>query len=217
MTTLLHLNSSARLTHSTSRQLTAHFVRQWLHSHPGTKIRTRDLGHYPLPAIDDRWVQAYEAEPSDRSPELHQALHLSDQLIDELLSADLLVLGVPMYNLTIPASLKAYLDQLIRRDRLPATATDPSQSPLCQKRAIVVTSRKFDYRLGSGREGRDFLEPYLRAIFSIIGLSQVHFVHADRLADPDQYHQSLADCRQQLDHLVVSLTAQTAVIPQSAY
>lgn len=202
--TLLHLNTSARLSCSNSRQLTAHFIRQWLLTHPTTKILTRDLGHYPPPAIDDRWVQAYETDPIDRSPDLHQALSFSDQLIDELLSADLLLFGVPMYNLTIPASLKAYLDQLIRRDRLPPVA-DPSQSPLKDKRAIVITSRKFDYRPGSGRESRDFLEPYLRAIFSIIGLTQVQFVHADRLADPTQYHQSLVDCRLQLDHLAASI------------
>ncbi len=210
MTTLLHLNSSARLSNSASRQLTAHFIRQWLLTHPTTKILTRDLGHYPLPVIDDRWVQAYETEPADRSPDLHQALNLSDQLIDELLRADLLLLGVPMYNLTIPASLKAYLDQLIRRDRLPPNS-DLSQSPLHDKRAIVITTRKFDYRPGSGRESRDFLEPYLRAIFNVIGLTQIQFVHADRLADPTQYHQSLADCRQQLDRLALHLN------PQSSY
>jgi FMN-dependent NADH-azoreductase len=218
MTTLLHLNSSARLHNSASRQLTAHFIRQWLLTHPTTKLLTRDLGHYPVPAIDDRWVQAYETEPADRTPNLHQALTLSDQLIDELLSADLLLFGVPMYNLTIPASLKAYLDQLIRRDRLPPV-TDPSQSLLSHKWAIVITSRKFDYRPGSGRESRDFLEPYLRAIFSVIGLTQVQFVHADRLADPAQSHQSLTDCRQQLDQLAASITLPNSppIPPQSAY
>jgi FMN-dependent NADH-azoreductase len=214
MTTLLHLNSSPRLSHSISRQLTAHFIRQWLLTHPTTKILTRDLGHYPLPAIDDRWVQAYETDPADRTPDLTAALTLSDQLIDEILSADLLLFGVPMYNLTIPATLKAYLDLVIRRDRLPPNS-DPGQSLLYDKRAIVITSRKFDYRPGSGRESRDFLEPYLRAIFSVIGLTQVQFVHADRLADPTQFHQSLTDCRQQLDQL--ALLIPPPIPPQSAY
>lgn len=76
---LLHLDASARIASSDSRQLTQRFVRSWQQSNPGSAIIYRDLGRDPIPHVDDLWVAAYEAEPADRTPEMRQAIQLSDR------------------------------------------------------------------------------------------------------------------------------------------
>ncbi|NCJ06527.1 FMN-dependent NADH-azoreductase [Synechococcales cyanobacterium C] len=201
--TLLHLDASARVHGSESRKLTATFVATWQQQHPQAQVMYRDLGQQPVPHLDDTWVAAYEAEPEARTPEMQAAIALSDQLIDELMAADRYVLGVPMYNLTLPATLKAYIDQVVRRDRI--LKFDPQGRPQGQlqgKKLLVITTRKFDYRPGSGREDRDFLEPYLRDIFTLLGIQDLTFLHADRLAaTAPTPEQSLATVTTALDTL----------------
>lgn len=198
---LLHLDASARIASSDSRQLTQRFVRSWQQSNPGSAIIYRDLGRDPIPHVDDLWVAAYEAEPADRTPEMRQAIQLSDRLIDELMAADCYLLGVPMYNLSVPSSLKAYIDQIVRRDRTVTFLGGIPKGVLQNKKMLVIVTRKFNYRPESGRADRNFQEPFLQAIFGVIGITDITFVCADRLADPQLRQQSLTEAEQQLDRL----------------
>jgi FMN-dependent NADH-azoreductase len=200
---LLHLDSSARLEHSESRQLTARFVTAWQQVQPQSRVTYRDIGRMSLPHLDEVWVAAYEAEPSARTVAMQQALKLSDQLIDELLAADCYLLGVPMYNLTVPSSLKAYIDQIVRRDRTITFREGGPEGVLGAKKLLVITTRKFSYRPDSGRASRDFLEPYLREIFAILGLTDIAFIHADQLAEPAG-SAALAAAKQAIDQLAQS-------------
>ncbi|MCU0523461.1 MAG: NAD(P)H-dependent oxidoreductase [Elainella sp. Prado103] len=198
---LLHLDSSARITQSDSRQLTQHFVQHWQQANPNSRVIYRDLGRNPIPHLDETWVAAYETAPVDRTPAMNQAIVLSNQLIDELMAADCYVLGVPMYNLGIPSSLKAYIDQIVRRDRTVTFQDGLPQGALQNKKMLVVITRKFSYRPESGRADRDFQAPFLRAIFGVLGITDVMFIYADRLADPQIRQQSLIAAKQQLDQL----------------
>jgi FMN-dependent NADH-azoreductase len=124
MTQILHLDSSPRGERSISRTLTQQFVDQWKHIHPNVGIIYRDLGQHPVLLIDEAWIAAAFSPPDQLTPALEAALIISDQLIDELLVADLFVFGVPMYNYSVPASFKAYIDQIVRVKRTFAVGAD---------------------------------------------------------------------------------------------
>ncbi|WP_299493747.1 NAD(P)H-dependent oxidoreductase [Acaryochloris sp. IP29b_bin.137] len=188
---LLHMDVSARIQGSFSRQLTQAFVSQWQQTNPEHQIIYRDIGSFPIPHIDETWVAAYESAPEERTAEMKAAIALSDTLIDELFAADCYVVGMPMYNLTVPSSFKAYLDQVIRRDRTLLLENSAGSGQLSTKKLLVITTRKYNYRTGSGREDRDFLAPYLSAIFNVLGLTDITYIHADKLASSEQ-EQSLA-------------------------
>lgn len=202
---LLHIDASARIQGSFSRQLTQAFVSQWQQANPDHHLIYRDIGSSPIPHIDETWVAAYEFEPEQRTPEMKAAIALSDTLIDELMTADCYVVGMPMYNLTVPSSFKAYLDQVIRRDRTLQIVNGTPQGQLADKKLLVITTRKYNYRVGSGREDRDFLEPYLSAIFNILGLTNISYIHADNLAlSPLEREQSLAGATTAIHQLALT-------------
>lgn len=206
MKTLLQIDSSARLQGSYSRTLTQQFVKNFQNANPQSQIIHRDLTQPPIPPIDQTWVTAYETAPTDRTSEMNIAIALSNTLIDELLAADRYIIGAPMYNLTIPSSLKAYIDQIVRRDR--TLRLDPSGKPqgaLQGKKALIITTRKFNYRPDSEAADRNFLEPYLKAILGVIGIQDVTVVVADELA------KDAASC----DRTLTQAQAQLAEIAQS--
>lgn len=200
---LLHMDVSARIQGSYSRQLTQAFVSQWQQSNPNHQIIYRDIGRSPIPHIDQTWVAAYESEPKDRTAEMQAAIALSDTLIDELFAADCYVMGIPMYNLTVPSTFKAYLDQVFRRDRTLQIVNGTPQGQLIDKKLLVITTRKYNYRVGSGREDRDFLEPYLSAIFKVMGLTDISYIHADQLASAHEREQSLAHAIEAIHQLAL--------------
>ncbi|WNZ21849.1 FMN-dependent NADH-azoreductase [Leptolyngbya sp. NK1-12] len=201
---LLHLDSSPRLQQSFSRRLTQRFVDTWEQANPNSRILYRDIGRFPVPHIDELWAAAYEAEPTSRTPEMQAALTLSDRFINELVTAERYVFGIPMYNLTIPSSFKAYIDQIVRRDRTVSFQTGNPEGALKNKKLLVITTRKFSYRSDSGRAERDFQEPYLRSIFAILGVTDITFVHADHLAaEVDIQQRFLAEAEQTLDALAL--------------
>ena len=110
---LLQIDSSARL-RSVSRQLTASFVKAWTRENPEGEVIQRDLAITVLPPITDEWVQAAYQSPDKRTEEQRQVLTLSETLTDELLAADTIVIGAPMYNYTTSSLLKAWIDQIVR-------------------------------------------------------------------------------------------------------
>lgn len=178
MTHILHLDSSPRGARSISRALTKQFIDVWKQIHPNDVITYRDLGRYPVPAIDEAWIAAAFSPPDQLTPALETALMTSDQLIEELLAANLYVFGIPMYNYSVPASFKAYIDQVVRVRRTFVVGADGYEGLLKHKKALVITTRGSSY----AGEPLDFQEPYLRAVFDFIGLTDVTFIHAENLA-----------------------------------
>ncbi len=116
--TLLRIDSSARR-NSVSRQLTQRFVEK---EHPGGQVIERDLATTSLPLITDEWTLAAYSDPASLTPAQRETLSVSDTLVEELLAADTIVIGAPMYNLTVSAPLKAWIDQIVRVGRTVLTA-----------------------------------------------------------------------------------------------
>lgn len=169
--TVLHIDSSARLTGSVSRDLTAQTVERL-----GAKeVIRRDLAT-PLPLLDEAWLGANFTPADERSDEQKALLAQSDALIAELQAADTLVIGAPIYNFSVPSTLKAWIDLVARAGiTFRYTETGP-EGLLTGKRAIVVITS------GGTEAGSDidYASRYLKHVLGFIGISDVEIVAADK-------------------------------------
>lgn len=201
MTHILHLDSSPRGERSISRALTKQFINVWKQVRPNDAITYRDLGRYPVPAIDEAWIAAAFSPPEQLTPLLETALMISDELIEELLNANLYVFGIPMYNYSVPASFKAYIDQVVRVRRTFVVGADGYEGLLRNKKALVITTRGGSY----AGEPLDFQEPYLRAVFDFVGITDVAFIHAENLAmGADERQYAIAAAHKAIDQIVAA-------------
>lgn len=182
--TVLRIDASARITGSESRALTSRIVERLA---PDTIIH-RDLA-VPIPAISEAWLAAGATLEAERTDAQHEMLALSHQLIDEIKAADTLVIGTPIYNFGVPASLKAWIDQIARAGiTFRYTETGP-KGLLTGKRAIVAIAS------GGTQVGSDidFASGYLRHILGFVGITDVQFVAADRLMVDREASRAKAD------------------------
>lgn len=175
--TLLHIDASARLAGSTTRDLTGRIAEKL----GGTVIR-RDLTN-ALPHIDETWINANFTPADQRSDAQNAALALSDILIDEIKEADVLVIGVPVYNFGVPAALKAWVD-LIARAGVTFAYTENGPKGLLEGKRAVIALASGGTEIGSDI---DFASGYLRHIMGFIGITDVQIIAADRvMADADK-------------------------------
>lgn len=181
MAHILQIDTSPRGDQSHSRNLAREFVEKWSSYHPETRITHRDLAHDPVPYIDDVWVTAKFTAADQHSPEMAAAISLSDQLVDEFLAADRYVISSPMYNFSIPAVLKSYIDYIIRPKRTFTVDENGFRGLVTGKKLLVVTARGSDFRPGSPYAASDFQEPLLRTMFEFIGITDIQFINANGL------------------------------------
>src|SRR5467141_3946990 len=181
---LLQIDSSARRTSSVSRQLTTKFAEEWRTNHPDGEVIQRDLSATALPLITDDWGATY-LEDSQLTLAQRSYLSTSDQLIQEIAAADTVVIGAPMYNFSIPSSLKAWIDQVVRLGKTFGYGPNGRQGLLGDKQVVVITARGGSYEKGAPSETFDFQEPYLRHILGFLGLTDVTFIHAENQVRED--------------------------------
>jgi len=174
MTHVLHLDSSAA-DDSVSRRLGRDLVLAWSRHDPAMTLTYRDLNAEPLPFVSATWVTAAFSPDPARDHALTFALARSEQLIQELEAADVLLVGAPMYNLGIPASLKAWIDQIVRVGRTFGYDGPRPIGLLRGKRAVIVATSGGDARAYE-QAGMDFRTSYLRTILAYIGIEQVDVV-----------------------------------------
>ncbi|MBV8278173.1 MAG: NAD(P)H-dependent oxidoreductase [Verrucomicrobia bacterium] len=207
MRTLLHIDASPRSERSVSRHLTREFAVAWKEAHPDGRIVYRDLGHHPVPLVTETFIAAVYTPPEARSPELRAAIATSDELISELQTATDYVFGVPMYNFSVPAGFKAYIDQIVIPGRTYAYTSDGSGSRtglLKGKRATVIMSRGWLYRNGSPLSACNLQEPWIRMILGFVGVTEIDFVAAEGVAQLDgsngEREQYLRPIRERVQH-----------------
>jgi FMN-dependent NADH-azoreductase len=174
---LLRIDSSARAA-SVTRRLTARAAEEWKTNHPGGEVIHRDLSAMQIPPITDDWG-ATRLDASERTPAQREYLSTSDQLIEELRSADTIIIGAPMYNFSISSSLKAWIDQIVRIGKTLGYGPGGPRGLLEAKEVMVITARGGGYEKGTPTEAFDFQEPYLRHVLGFIGLTNVTFIHAE--------------------------------------
>jgi FMN-dependent NADH-azoreductase len=177
MTSLLHIDSSIRGPQSVSREISAAFAEAWKTANPTGEYTYRDLQVSPVPALTSEYVYGAQTPADQRTADQQAALDATEWVREDLRQADVILLGVPMYNFTIPTSLRAWLDYAIAPEFV---LNDDGEGPLAHKKLVAVTARGGSYAPGTPRENFDFQEPYLRAALSQIGLDRdITFVHTE--------------------------------------
>ncbi len=175
---LLEIQSSVREVGSISRSLSHEFVNIWQTVHSGAQHQKRDVGINPPEHPTDLWVKANYTWPEERSSEMISALTQLENLIKELLWADHLLLGVPMYNFTVPSTFKAYLDNIIRINR--TFTSDPVtyrfQGLAQGRKALIITPSAGNFGVGTPLENMNFCDTYLRSVLGFIGIENVTVV-----------------------------------------
>ncbi|MEU5545095.1 FMN-dependent NADH-azoreductase [Streptomyces sioyaensis] len=162
MATLLLIDSSVFPEGgSASRSVTAAFRKAWEEQHPDGTVIHRDLAAAPLPHLDAVGASAGFSDPATHSPEQRAAFALRVELAEELEQADAIVIGAPMYNFTIPSTLKAWLDQVILMGRTSGEQPSAKGTPV-----TVVASRGGSYAPGTPREPFEYVQNYLEAVLN---------------------------------------------------
>lgn len=186
---LLHIDSSARPGRagehphgSHSRRLSHAFVTRWLQAHPGDQVVYRDLGITPPTPVQHEWIPAAFTPAAQRSPAQHATLKESDTFVRELQQADVVVIGMPMYNFGMPSTLKAWVDGIVRIaltfDMDPARA-DPYIGLLADRprRAVILTARgSHGFDAGGAQAAMNHADTALRDVLGFIGITDVHLI-----------------------------------------
>ena len=178
---LLHIDSSISGGPSASRQVSGEAANTLKRALPGVEVIRRDLELHPLPHFDRKMLAA--AWPENQVDDATRAeLARNEDVLREFLGADVLVIGAPMYNFTIPSQLKAWIDRIAVAGRTFRYTQSGPEGLAGGKKVIVVLSRGGIYAAGSPQAAFDFQETYLRAVFAFIGITDVEFVRVEGVA-----------------------------------
>ncbi|WP_337965323.1 NAD(P)H-dependent oxidoreductase [uncultured Flavobacterium sp.] len=208
MKKVLVVNSSARKQNSKSRKLTEVFTDHWKSIQNNALINYRDLGESHVPHINENWIAAAFKPENLRSLEEIEALKTSDEYIAELREADIIVIGAPMYNWSIPSSLKAYIDQVLRVNETwklnPENMQNPYIGLLQNKTVFLLLSRGAQgYEKGEYNEHMNFQSNYLKTVFNIIGITNIHTVAVNGESfDSEKYQESINNSHQAIRDLI---------------
>ncbi|MNF73702.1 FMN-dependent NADH-azoreductase 1 [compost metagenome] len=211
MTTLLHIDASARGDRSLSRKLSSAFVDAWRVRDPSAEVITRDVGLNPPPFITEDWIAAVFTPEARMTPGQREEIRLSDELIDELDRADLIVIGSPMYNYGMPAALKSWFDKVIRIGKTftfdLARGDYPLEPIMSGKKLVILSSRgEFGFGPGGVRERMNHLETHIQTCAHYLGVEETHVISIDYQEFGDARHEaSIADAFDAVPQLVAQL------------
>ncbi len=196
---ILQINSSARRDASHSTRVADRIVARLREAHPGLALVVRDLDANPHPVLDEAALQALFTPPAQRTPEQARRVARDDALIAEVKEADVLVLGVPMYNFGVPASLKNWIDAIARSGATFRYTEKGAEGLLKGKKVYVALARGGRYR----DTPADTQVPYLQTVLGFLGMTDLHFVYAEGLnMGPDAEKRGLAAAYDQIDAIV---------------
>jgi len=202
MTQLLRINSSSRLEGSHSAAVADVFEAEYRRKHPGCRVVTRNIADGSIPFIGQQTIEGFYA-PQDYLPgDLKAATALSDELIGELQDADTLLLAVPIYNFSVPAALKAWIDQVARIGHTFSMDEDGFKGLLKTRRAVVVCAYGAEgYLPEEPFATANFLEPYLNFLFGFLGVETVDFIRLQGTATaaPDAFSRRLDAARMEAE------------------
>ena len=181
MKNILLIESSPRGAQAFSHQAARLVVNELRARHPGVNVVVRDLAESPPPHVGRAFVSALQAQPEELTPAQVEALACSDLLINEVLEADVIVLAVPVHNFSIPSTLKAWIDHVVRAGRTFSYTSHGPKGLVNGKRAILVLASGGVFSDGPAKRF-DFHEPYLRAVLGFIGITDVDVVRVEGAA-----------------------------------
>jgi FMN-dependent NADH-azoreductase len=195
---ILQINSSIFSGGGQSTGLADQLVARLRAQNPGARLTVRDLSVDPVPHLDAARFSAFLAKPEERTPTQQAVVNYSDALIDELTRADVVVLGLPLYNFGLPSTLKAYFDH-VGRAGVTFRYTEKGPVGLLTGKKVYVLAARGGYYAGTPN---DTQTPYVRAFLSFIGMTDIEFVYAEGLAISEvSKQQGIARARAEVDRL----------------
>lgn len=195
MSQILHLNASIFSDQGQSSLLAQQFIDHWVAQHPGTRVVKRNLSARPLPHLDAERFAALNSKPDDRTASQQQIVDESDALIHELQQSEVIVLGLPMYNFSIPSQLKSYFDHIARAGVTFRYTENGPEGLLKNKRVVVIATRGGLYA-GTPADTQTGL---VKTFFGFLGITNVKFVYAEGIAMGEaQKAKALASAREAL-------------------
>ena len=186
MKTLLQIKASLFSDDGQSSQLAAKFVNEWRTANAGAQVITRDLAKDPVPHLTAERFQAFIANPEHRTQAQAADAAYSDALIDEIKRADVIVIGLPMYNFGLPSALKAYFDHIARAGITFRYTESGPVGLLTGKKAVIFATRGGLY----AGTPRDSQTTYVRDFLAFLGITDVEFVYAEGLSMGDAPRQA---------------------------
>jgi FMN-dependent NADH-azoreductase len=201
MMNILQVNSSARREASHSTRLASRLVQRLRDADPEATLMVRDLNNVPHPILDEAALGALFTPADQRTPEQAARVALDDALIAEIQAADVVVLGVPMYNFGVPAPLKNWIDAISRTGVTFRYTEKGPEGLLKDKKVYVALTRGGRYR----NTPADTQVPYLKMVFTFLGLTDVRFVYAEGLSmGPDAEQNAIASAHEQIEEVVAA-------------
>jgi FMN-dependent NADH-azoreductase len=181
MAKVLHIDSSVRTTGSLTRQLGAEFIAKLQAADAATTVVTRDLASSPVPHLTEQVIGAYFTPADQRNADQAHAIKTSDTLVDELLAADTIVIGAPMYNFSITSGLKAWIDHIARAGRTFQYGANGAEGLVTGKKVYVIVATGAAYSAGP-YQPYDYTTTYLRAVLGFLGMTDLTFIVAEGVA-----------------------------------
>lgn len=178
MASLLRIDASPRGNASISRRLGDIYADGWKAAHTGATVTTRDLAFQQPTYVDVQWIQSVYTPPDQQTDAHKAALKLSDDIIAEVEAADTILITSPLYNFSIPAVLKAWIDHFVRAGKTFAYVNGTPQGKVQGKKVIVILAKGGDYSESSPMHALDHATPYLRTILGFIGMTDITFLDA---------------------------------------
>lgn len=205
---VLHLDSSFAADASASRQLSRLVVTQLTEALPAAEVRYRDLVDDAVPHLTGAIAAGFRGAAGATPDAATAAEHArSEQLVSEFLDSEVIVIGVPMYNFSVPSQLKAWLDRIAQPGRTFRYTAEGPVGLAGGRRVIVASARGGMYSVGAA-SGMDFQESYLTAFFGFLGITDVQFVRAERLSKgAEAREQALADATARVPALITRALA----------
>lgn len=194
MKSLLHIDSSVFSENSVSRQLALELIEKLQGDVPSINVTHRSLVDDEIPHINGQWMEALATDEEKRSEKQQAMVAYSDRLIEEVQQADVLVLGAPMYNFTVPSTLKAWFDHIARAGVTFSYTSSGPQGLLKNKTAYVIATRGGIHKDAAS----DNVVPLVKTFLGFIGIEDVHFIYAEGLT-MSQRDQGLAEARQAIE------------------
>lgn len=197
---LLHIDSSVLGPHSVSRQVSAAIVDRLRQTTSGLEVVYRDLTSTPLGHLTGSHLAAAQGAAPEAA--LQQDIAAGQAVLEEFLAADIVVLGAPMYNFTIPSQLKAWIDRILVAGKTFKYSAQGAEGLAGNKRVIIAVSRGGFYGPGSPAAVGEHLETYLRWVFGFIGVKHPEFISADGIQiGPEHREKALAGALQAATNL----------------
>lgn len=177
---LLHIDSSILGTQSASRELSAAWAAQWKARHPQGSVTYHDLADQPLPHLSSDVLMARSAPHAVEDAELRRRIEADEIIMREFLEADVVVIGAPMYNFSVPSQLKAWIDRIAIAGRTFRYGPNGPEGLAGGKKIVVVSSRGGVHSAGPTAVF-DHQESYLRSVFTFLGITDIQFIRAEGL------------------------------------